>query len=216
MSEHRISLTRILAVNWYGFRQIFDVSNNTLISGTFGTGKSALLDLMQCVMLGEHWRPNRAAAGNARGRTLVGYCLCDTNTMRAGESHFTRTSAVTVVGMEFTWPLEKDKETPRRETWGIRFEYSSPTAEPKRTYFLIPDRVEWASLAPNGQMLEEDAFRSWIRRDFGRENIFPRQQDYLAEMATPRHLFFDPEQFHKTFPKAIAFEPEENVEKFIR
>ena len=44
MSEHRISLTRILAVNWYGFRQIFDVSNNTLISGTFGTGKSALLD----------------------------------------------------------------------------------------------------------------------------------------------------------------------------
>lgn len=215
MSDRRISLTRILAVNWYGFRQIIDISNNTLISGAFGTGKSALLDLMQCVMLGEHWRPNRAAAGNARGRTLAGYCLCDTNTTRDGEPHFVRSSAVTIAGIEFTWPAEKDAE-PRRETWGIRFEFSSPTAEPKRTYFLIPERVEWSSLAPDNRMLDEDEFRTWIRRDFGREFIFPRQQDYLAEMATSGHLSFDPDQFHKTFPKAIAFEPEENVEKFIR
>jgi hypothetical protein len=35
-------------------------------------------------------------------------------------------------------------------------------------------------------------------------------------MATKNHLNFDSDQFHKTFPKAIAFEPEENVEKFIR
>ncbi len=217
MSERRISLTRVLAVNWYGFRQILDIADNTLISGAFGTGKSALLDLMQCVLLGEHWRPNRAAAGNARGRTLAGYCLCDTNTVRGGEPHFARSSAVTVIGLEFTWPLEKGQETPpRRETWGIRFEFSSPTAEPKRTYFLIPERVEWSTLAPEGKMLDEEAFRTWIRREFSRDCIFARQQDYLAEMATPRHLWFDADQFHKTFPKAIAFEPEDNVEKFIR
>ena len=35
-------------------------------------------------------------------------------------------------------------------------------------------------------------------------------------MAAPRHLNFDVSAFHRTFPKAIAFEPEENVEKFIR
>ena len=106
-SDRRISLTRIIAVNWYGFRQIFDVSNDTLISGAFGTGKSAILDLMQCVLLGEHWRPNRAAAGNALGRRLVGYCLCDTNTVKEGEAHFTRSSGVTIIGLEFTWPAEK-------------------------------------------------------------------------------------------------------------
>lgn len=216
MNERRISLTRILAINWYGFRQIFDVSNDMLISGKFGTGKSALLDLMQYVLLGEHWRPNRAAAGNARGRSLVSYCLCATNLFKDGEPHFTRSSGVTLIGLEFTWPLEKSKDEPRRETWGVRIEFSSATAEPKPTYFLIPDRLEWASLAPNGQMLDEESFRTWIRRDQGREYLFGRQKDYLAEMATPHHLYFDPNQFYKTFPKAIAFEPEENVEKFIR
>lgn len=216
MNDNRVSLTRILAVHWYGFRQILDVSNDVLISGKFGSGKSALLDLMQYVLLGEHWRPNRAAAGNLRSRSLVSYCLCDTNTLKDGESHFTRSSGVTLIGLEFTWPLEKGKDEPRRETWGVRIEFSSATAEPKPTYFLIPDRVEWATIAPNGQMLDEETFRTWIRRDFGREYLFGRQKDYLAEMATPHHLYFDPDQFRKTFPKAIAFEAEDNVEKFIR
>ncbi len=216
MNDRRVSLTRILALNWYGFRQILEVSNDILISGKFGTGKSALLDLMQYVLLGEHWRANRAAAGNARGRSLVSYCLCDTNTLRDGEPHFTRSSGVTVIGLEFTWPLEQGKAEPRRETWGVRIEYSSATAEPKHTYFLIPDRVEWANLAPGEVMMEEESFRTWIRRDYGREFLFGRQKDYLAEMATPHHLYFDADQFYKTFSKAIAFEPEDNVEKFIR
>ena len=73
MNSQRISLTRIIAVNWYGFRQIVDISNHTLISGAFGSGKSALLDLIQYVLLGEDWRPNRAASGAARCRTLVSY-----------------------------------------------------------------------------------------------------------------------------------------------
>ena len=60
MSAQPICLTRIIGVNWYGFRQIFDVSNHTLVAGAFGCGKSALLDLIQYVMLGEEWRPNRS------------------------------------------------------------------------------------------------------------------------------------------------------------
>ena len=69
--SQRISLTRVIAINWYGFRQIFDVDDNVLISGAFGTGKSALLDLVQYVLLGGERQFNRAAAGNARGRDLV-------------------------------------------------------------------------------------------------------------------------------------------------
>lgn len=220
MTGHRISLTRILAVNWYGFRQIFDVTDHTLIAGAFGTGKTALLDLLQHVLLGEHWRPNRAAAGNARSRSLVSYCLCDTNTVRDGEPHYTRSNGVTLIGLEFSWPPERPQTPPRRETWGMRIEFSSPTAEPRRTYFLVPDRLEFAQLAPDGQWLEEDAFRTWIRREFetgsSQKCLFSRQQDYLAEMATPRHLHFDLAAFQKTLVKAIAFEPEDHVEEFIR
>ncbi len=220
MSDQRISLTRIIAVNWYGFRQIIDLENHTLIAGAFGTGKTALLDLMQYVLLGEHWRPNRAAAGNARSRSLLSYCLCDTNTVRDGEPHYTRTSGVTLIGLEFTWPPDRNSAEPNRETWGIRLEYSSPTADLKRTYFLVPDRLDWSAVAVNGEMLDEQAFRTWVRREYeitsGQKCLFTRQSDYLAEMATPRHLYFDLEPFQKTLAKAIAFEPEESMEDFIR
>lgn len=215
--SQRISLTRVIALNWYGFRQIFDVDDNVLISGAFGTGKSALLDLFQYVLLGEHWRANRAAAGNARGRDLVGYCLGDTNQTRNGQRHFLRQSGVTLVALEFSRPGERGgKKQLKRETWGIRLEYSSPDAAPKQTYFLIPERVEYAALAPEGKLLADDAFRTWLRREHGNESLFARQKDYLEELAAPRHLNFDTSAFNRTFPKAIAFEPEENVEKFIR
>lgn len=214
--SQRISLTRIIALNWYGFRQIFDVSDNILISGGFGTGKSALLDLIQYVLLGEHWRANRAAAGNARGRDLVGYCLGDTNQTRNGQRHFLRPGGVTIVALEFTRPAERGRKESKRETWGVRLEYSSPDAAPKQTYFYVPDRLEYAQFAPDGKLLGDDEFRTWLRREYGNESLFPRQRDYLEEMAAPRHLNFDVGAFQRTFPKAIAFEPEENVERFIR
>jgi hypothetical protein len=214
--SQRISLTRIIAINWYGFRQIFDVDDNVLISGAFGTGKSALLDLVQYVLLGGERQFNRAAAGNARGRDLVGYCLGDTNQTRNGSRHFLRSSGVSLVALEFTRPAERGKE-PRRETWGIRINFSSADAAPHPTYFCIPDRLEYSSISPDGKtLLSDDAFRTWLRREYGNESLFARQRDYLEEMAAPRHLNFDATAFHRTFPKAIAFEPEENVEKFIR
>ena len=120
MSARRVSLSRIIAIHWYGFRQVFDIADHTLIAGAFGTGKTALLDLIQHVLLGEHWRPNRAAAGNARSRSLVSYCLCDTNTVRDGEPHYTRASGVTIIALEFTWPAKPGPSGPRRETWGLR------------------------------------------------------------------------------------------------
>ena len=219
MNSQRISLTRIIAVNWYGFRQIFDISNHTLISGAFGSGKSALLDLIQYVLLGEDWRPNRAASGAARGRTLVSYCLCDTNYTRNDEPHYIRRDGVTFIALEFTWPSERGKE-PRRETWGVRIQFTSPTSRAEQTYFCIPARLDWADLAPSGQLMSEEEFKSYVRREYetssSRKCLFPRQKEYLAEMATPHHLWFDEKQFPKTFPKAIAFEAEKDVEKFIR
>lgn len=224
--SQRISLTRIIALNWYGFRQIFDVDDNVLISGAFGTGKSALLDLVQYILLGDHWRANRAAAGSgayrgtgertSRGRDLVGYCLGDTNQVRNGQRHFLRQSGVTIVALEFTRPADGRGKQLQRETWGMRLEFSSPDAAPKHTYFYIPTRLDYSMVAPENKMLSEDAFRTWVRREFGNECLFARQRDYLEEMAAPRHLNFDVTAFQRTFPKAIAFEPEENVEKFIR
>jgi hypothetical protein len=214
--SHRISLTRVVAINWYGFNQIFDVDDMTLISGAFGTGKSALLDLIQQVMLGDGWKANQAASGQkSRGRDLVGYCLCDTNHENNGERHFLRRSGVTIIALEFTKPIQPGKDV-ERETWGMRIEYSNPSAQAKRTYFCVPDRLEYDDLTVGDSLLDEDRFRTKLRRDYNKDALFSRQQDYLEEMATARHLYFDRQSFRLTFPKAIAFEPETNIETFIR
>lgn len=211
--NQRISLSRIIAINWYGFRQIMDVEETILMSGVSGTGKSALLDLVQRVLLGENWRPNRAAAGAARGRTEVSYVLCDTNTTRNGEPHYTRRNGASYIALEFTWPVAKGE--PRRETWGWRIQYDSPTSDASRVYFSMPERADWTTFTKGNELLGEDEFKTFIRREYGNDHLYS-QREYLAEMATPHHLWFNEERLHKTMPKAIAFEPEANMETFIR
>ena len=72
--SRRISLTRIIALNWYGFRQIFDVDENVSDFRRVRHRQICALDLMQYVLLGEHWRANRAAVwreARARPRGLL-------------------------------------------------------------------------------------------------------------------------------------------------
>lgn len=223
MSHQRITLSRILAVNWYGYRQFIDVAGLTLITGANGSGKSALLDLIQFVMLGEQQsRFNKAAAGAGSGRSLRGYCLCDTNTTgRDGQERYLRPSSVTLAALEFTWPLAADETEPRRETWGARIEYEGPTAKPSTIWFRAGHRLAWQDfLRSEGgpeamQFIPEDEFRTRVRRELDGD-VWDRQKAYLDEMALRSHLGFDAEQMGKTLPRAMAFEPESNFEKFVR
>ncbi len=223
MSAGRITLSRILAVNWYGYRQFIDVAGLTLITGANGSGKSALLDLIQFVLLGEQQsRFNKAAAGAGSGRSLRGYCLCDTNTVgRDGQERYLRPSSVTLAALEFTWPKAPGEDEPRRETWGARIEYEGPTAKPSTVWFRAGRRLEWSDflLAEAGpeamRFLPEDYFRTRLKRDLDGD-AWDRQQTYLAEMELRSHLGFDKEQMAKTLPRAMAFEPESNFEKFVR
>ncbi len=219
----RVTLSRILAVNWYGYRQFIDVAGLTLITGANGSGKSALLDLIQFVMLGEQTsRFNKAAAGAGSGRTLRGYCLCDTNTLgRDGQERYLRPSGVTLAGLEFSWPADAEGEV-RRETWGARIEYDSATAKPRTAWFTVPRRVEESDFlaSPSSaegplSFLPEEAFRVRWRRELEGE-IWDRQTTYLEEMALRGHLGFGRPEMNKTLPSAMAFQPVENFERFIR
>lgn len=219
----RVHLSRILAVNWYGYRQFIDVSGLTLITGANGSGKSALLDLLQFVMLGEQLsRFNKAAAGAGSGRTLRGYCLCDTNTLgNDGQERFLRTSGVTIAALEFSWPLQAGEDEPRRETWGARIEYESTSSKPRTCWFMIPGRVAEDDIlaadlmGEQKEFLPEDEFRVHVKRDLGGE-IWDRQASYLDEMGSRSHLGFDRTQMNKTLPNSMAFQPVESFEKFIR
>jgi Putative exonuclease SbcCD, C subunit/P-loop containing region of AAA domain len=219
----RVHLSRILAINWYGYRRFIDVSGLSLITGANGSGKSVLLDLIQFVMLGESLsRFNKAAAGSGSGRSLRGYCLCDTNTQgNDGQERYLRPSGVTLAGLEFVWPLDKDQETPRRETWGARIEFEGPTAKPRTLWFTIPHRLGRedflsAEADPDAvAFMSEEEFRVHVKRDLGGE-VFDRQASYLDEMGSRSHLGFDRVQMNKTLPNSMAFQPVESFEKFIR
>ncbi len=219
----RVHISRILAINWYGYRRFIDVSGLSLITGANGSGKSVLLDLIQFVMLGESLsRFNKAAAGAGSGRSLRGYCLCDTNTQgNDGQERYLRPSGVTLAGLEFVWPLAKGEETPRRETWGARIEFEGPTAKARTLWFTVPKRLEREDflsrdLDPDAvAFMSEEEFRVHVKRDLGGE-VFDRQASYLDEMGSRSHLGFDRVQMNKTLPNSMAFQPVESFEKFIR
>jgi hypothetical protein len=65
------------------------------------------------------------------------------------------------------------------------------------------------------QFTSEEEFRTHVRRDL-EGDAWDRQQTYLSEMAARMHLGFDERQMAKTLPRAMAFEPESNFEKFVR
>lgn len=217
MNSRRIRLTRIIAFNWYGFRTIIEVDGLTLLCGETGTGKSALLDLIQFVLSAGAAKFNKAAAGDSNARDLVGYCLGDTNTQRKdGKSRYLRLSGATIAALEFSWPEAAGKE-PRRETWGIRVQYESPTSQPAYIRFCVPGRMERADLCDDkGALLGEDLFRSRVKRELGGDAGFTSHKAFQEEMGVSRHLHFDDEQMRKTLPKAIAFELDSDYQTFIR
>jgi uncharacterized protein YPO0396 len=217
----RVHISRIIAINWYGYQKMIDLSGLTLITGANGSGKSVLLDLIQFVMLGENLsRFNKAAAGAGSGRSLRGYCLCDTNTQSAdGQERYLRQSSVTFAALEFAWPADAQGVI-RRETWGARIEYESPTAKPRTLWFTLPQRMETEhffikTLDGKSEFMPENEFRVHVKRDLGGE-LFDRQASYLDEMASRVHLGFDRIQMNKTLPNSMAFQPVESFERFIR
>lgn len=217
MNASRIVLSRIIAFNWYGFRTIIDVNGLTLLCGETGTGKSALLDLIQFVMSAGSVKFNKAAAGESNARDLRGYCLCDTRTrLRDGQKRYLRRSGATVAALEFTWPALPGQE-PRRETWGIRVQFESPSAQPSCVRFFVPCRMGRADMCDEtGALLSEEMFRFHVKQDLVGDPAFTSNEAFQAEMGVARHLHFDDRQMRKTLPKAVAFELERDYERFIR
>lgn len=218
MSTARIRLSRIIALNWYGYRDIIDVRGLTLLCGETGTGKSALLDLIQFVLCPRTYKFNKAAAGESNARDLRGYCLADTSTRdrQSEQTRYVRRGGVTVAALEFEWPTTAASDVPRRETWGIRVAYESPTAAADYVQFFAPVRMGKESFCDaEGNLLDEDDFKTVIRQSGG-ESDFASHRGFIDEMSVPRHLNFDGAQMSKTLPKAIAFELEKDYESFVR
>ena len=211
-----IRLSRIHALNWYGYQDSLTVEGNLLLAGVTGSGKSILMDLIQLVLVGDQRavRFNQSATGDRSDRTLKGYCLGDTKQEEGGVTQYMRQSAVTYVALEFTWPGGRK---PRVETWGIRVEFASAAETQGRvTPFLIPRRLERADFLDLTRVpLDYPAFKAMAEARDGRlytEGL----EAYLRDMAQPTHLNFDRGILRALLPSAMSFTFLRSFNEFAR
>lgn len=200
--SRKINLTRIHAINWYGYSDSFAVTGNLLIAGITGSGKSALMDLIQLVLVGDQRaKYNTSATGKASTRNLKSYCLGDTKEDIDGVPQYMRPEgAVTYAALEFSWPDGK-----RAETWGLRVEFTSAAQQTADTTpFFLPDAAgrEFFLDADNCP-LDSGAFEARLKSAAGL--TFRRLEDYRETMAHPPHLNFDRAVIDHLLPQAMSF-----------
>lgn len=198
-----IRLTRIHALNWYGYKDSIPVEGNLLLAGVTGSGKSILMDLVQLVLVGDQRlvRFNQSATGDRSDRSLKGYSLGDLKDDEGGVDKYMRQSAITYVALEFSWPNGK-----RAETWGLRIEFTSAAeAHGKVTPFFIPAALTRGDfLHPDKRPLDYPAFKAFAESREGR--LYPEGLDaYLRDMAQPTHLNFDRAVLRALLPTAMSF-----------
>jgi DNA repair exonuclease SbcCD ATPase subunit len=209
-----IRLTRIHALNWYGYKDSIPVEGNLLLAGVTGSGKSILMDLVQLVLIGDQRlvRFNQSATGDRSDRSLKGYCLGDTKQEENGVTQYMRQSAISYVALEFTWPNGK-----RAETWGLRIEFASAAeVHGKVTPFFLPlALVRGDFLHPDKRPLDYPAFKAFVESKEGRlysEGLEP----YLRDMAQPSHLNFDRAVLRALLPTAMSFTFLRSFNEFAR
>ncbi|WP_009960706.1 SbcC/MukB-like Walker B domain-containing protein [Verrucomicrobium spinosum] len=214
-----IRLTRIHALNWYGYQDSLAVKGNLVLAGLTGSGKSILMDLVMLVLVGpekarHHF--NRSATGTQSDRTLKGYCLLDTKREENGQPTYYRDKgATTYVALEFTWPGGQ-----RIETWGLRIEFRNASENDGQiTPFFCKGSLERADfltawLDGKKRPSELPAFRALIDARAGR--TFASSREYLRDMSNPEHLNFNREVLDRLLPSAMSFTNLKSFDDFCR
>jgi len=209
-----IRLTKIHALNWYGYKDTISIEGNLLLAGVTGSGKSILMDLVQFVLVGDERlvRFNQSATGGPGDRGVKGYCLGDLKDDENGVPKYMHQSVVTYAALEFTWPSGK-----RSETWGIRVEFSNAAeTHGKRTPFFIPADLQRGDFLDSKKCpLDYTAFKALVESREGR--IYPEGLDaYLRDMAQPTHLNFDRAVLRALLPTAMSFTFLKSFDDFAR
>jgi hypothetical protein len=220
MKSRAIRLSRIHAINWYGYQDTLPVAGNLVLAGVTGSGKSILMDLLMLVLVGpekarHHF--NRSATGSQSDRTIKGYCLLDTKREENGQPTYQHSKGVTTfVALEFTWPDNK-----RIETWGMRIEFRN-TAENDGniTPFFLQgslDKEDFLVVSPeDGKRRARDlpSFRTLVDSMKGR--TFPSSREYLRDMHNASHLNFSRDVLDRLLPSAMSFTNLKSFDDFCR
>ena len=215
-----IHLSKLHAINWYGYQDTLPVQGNLVLAGVTGSGKSILMDLLMLVLVGperarHHF--NRSATGTQSDRTIKGYCLLDTKREENGQpTYFHDKGVTTYLGAEFVWPDGK-----RVETWGLRIEFRNVSENDGHiTPFYCPAALEKehfvATSLEDGKRRPLDilGFRQLIEKRSGR--VYPSSREYLRDMCHATHLNFNRDVLDRLLPSAMSFTNLKSFDDFCR
>lgn len=211
LSENsRKSATKLLLVNWSRFSNVhISLEGSTLFTGVNGSGKSTVLDAVTYMLTG-NTQFNKAALD--RDRNVISYVRGDTKS--EGKNRFIREGEVTsYIAMEFWAPLEK-----QYLVVGVCIEYVNETSNTKKWFVFKNTRLDDCQFYTE----KDKKVTVYSRRELvvkGKKVLaseFMNRDKGTEQVLRALGLRCGVEKYRTKLVKMMAFNPENNIDKFIQ
>lgn len=203
-----IKFNKLLLINWMYYRiEEIEFGSSNLITGNTGSGKSAMIDAMQIIFLGEAGGSffNKSAAGKHTDRTINTYLRG-----QYGINNFLRDGNIFssyIVG-EFYDTVEN-----KYFCYGIMFDMIKSETRPNQDFFRIDARLDKSWFLKNKSAKNRKDTKDYLKSEGFDFKVFSTNSDYKQDFSY-RVGVYD-QQFFKLFKNAVAYEPLDKIEDFI-
>lgn len=206
----RKSATKLLLVNWARFSNVtISLEGSTLFTGVNGSGKSTILDAMTYMLTG-NTQFNRAALD--RDRTVVSYVRGDTKS--EGKNRFLREGEVTsYIAMEFWAPLEK-----QYLVVGVCIEFVNETSNTKKWFVFKDTKIDDCKFyaVKKQEVTVYPRHELTVKGKKVSSSEFMNRDKGIEQILRALGLRCGVEKYRSKLVKMMAFNPENNIDKFIQ
>lgn len=204
-------LKKLLLINWHYFtNELIEFEQLNFMTGVNASGKSTIIDALQLVLLGETGGNyfNKSASGKS-SRTLISY-LCGEirDDDKDGFKYLRNDRFVSYIVVEFY-----DNEKERYFSFGICFDVHSVNDVEKR-FFKYRGSMPDNRFMENNVPFDIPKLRAFLKEKNYKDVTFYEsgkhyREDIYALLGGLRSKFGD------LLKKAVAFNPDNNIQKFI-
>ena len=201
-------LTKILLVNWLFFsKQVIEVDTISFITGKNGAGKSAIVDALQIVLLGELNSRNFNRAANERAqRTLDGYLRADRD---SGNIKSRR-------GKDFSSYIAcqyLDDQSGAQFVCGIVFDCRNDGSR-REQFFIYNGAIPEDCYLVEKEAMDIATFRAYLKGiPDAREIFYDSARRYRDDLLAKWNVHN--EQVCRMLKKAVSYEHIDDIQKFI-